>query len=331
MGRPIYHRVANMAVPAETQAPAMTGVRPWVVTEFRKHTAGIFGGLFGGAAFDQVALPAVAAAVDRTGRFAENFSDRGVRSGFSALLALWGDPADRAAEAEWLKQRHRDVHGQGRGDFEGVRYSALDPENWIWIGVSGIFVALNSFTYCTGITLRPAEREAAYQVMREAFVGIELPGQAGKLPATLADANTFYNRMVETKLEPNPFLVEQFAALTKLPLPTLLLPNGMRILLTPFWFALRPVVGHVIQVCSSKAMHPGVQRLTGFRLEPRHDVEFRMYTRAMQVAWRVLPDRVLLAPLAYNRLQYEKLARFHRRYALESFAPPGSGGPGCPV
>ncbi|MCX5044895.1 DUF2236 domain-containing protein [Aldersonia sp. NBC_00410] len=320
-----------MASRAATRTPDVTAVRPWVITEFRKHTASVFGGLFGGAAFDQVALPAVAAAVDRTGRFAENFSDRGVRSGFSALLALWGDPADRAAEAESLKQRHRDVHGRGSGDFEGVRYSALDPENWIWIGVSGILVALNSFTFCTGITMRPAEREAAYQVMREAFVGIELPGRSGKLPATFADATTYYDRMVETKLEPNPFLIEQFAGLTKLPLPTLLLPNGMRILSAPLWFALRPAVGHVVQVCSSKAMHPGVQRLTGFRLERRHELEFRVYSRAMQLGWRVLPDRVLLAPLAYNRLQYEKLARFHRRYALESFAPPRSGRSDCPV
>lgn len=319
-----------MALPATTRAPAVGDARPWVITEFRKHTASIFGGLFGGAAFDQVALPAVAAAVDRTGRFAENFSDRGVRSGFSALLALWGDSADRAAESDWLKQRHRDVHGQGKGDFEGVRYSALDPENWIWIAVSGILVALNTFPYCTGITMRPAEREAAYQVMREAFVGIELPGRSGKLPATVADATTYYDRMVETKLEANPFLVEQFAGLTALPLPTLL-PRGMRILLAPLWFALRPAVGHVVQVCSSKAMHPGVQRLTGFRLERRHEVEFKVYTRAMQVGWRVLPERMLLAPLAYNRLQYEKLARFHRRYALESFAPPRPGGPGCPV
>lgn len=321
-----------MALPAETQAPGYTDVRPWVITEFRKHTASAFGGLFGAAAFDQVAMPAVAAAVDRTGRFAENFADRGVRSGFSALLALWGDAEDRAAEGEWLKLRHRAVRGKGQGDFDGVRYSALDPENWVWIGVSGVFVAMNSFTPCTGIVLRPSEREAAYQVMMQAFSGIELPGRSGKFPATYAEASAYYDRVVETKLEANPFLVEQFAALTKLPLPTLLLPNGMRVLLTPLWFAARPAVGHVIQVCSSKAMHPGVQKLTGFRLKPGHELEFRIYTRAMQVAWRVLPDKVLLAPLAYNRLQYEKLARFHRKYALDSFAPPQSRrGGGCPV
>jgi hypothetical protein len=44
------------------------------------------------------------------------------------------------------------------------------------------------------------------------------------------------------------------------------------------------------------------------------------------VAWRILPDRLVLIPLAHNRLQYEKLVKMHRSVALDSFAPPG-----CPM
>ncbi|MFR9768137.1 hypothetical protein [Nocardia sp. SC052] len=51
----------------------------------------------------------------------------------------------------------------------------------------------------------------------------------------------------------------------------------------------------------------------------------------LQAAWRLLPDRLLLLPLAYNRLQYEKLVRYHREYALDSFAPPPGSTGGCPV
>jgi len=84
------------AVPPRTHQQ----VRPRVLREFRKHTGSVFGGFFGAAAFDEVALLPVAAAVDKTGRFAANFADRGVRSGFSTFLAIWGDAADRAAETE---------------------------------------------------------------------------------------------------------------------------------------------------------------------------------------------------------------------------------------
>ncbi len=310
----------------DTQNP----IRPEVMNEFRKHTASVLSAVFAGAAFDQVALLPVAAAVDRTGRFADNFANRGVRSGFSTLLAIWGDPVDRAAEAERLKTRHRDVHGYGAGEFGEIRYSALAPDAWVWVGLSGVLVALRTFTYCTGTVLRPAEREAAYHMLRESFSDLELRAESGKLPATLTEANAYYDRMVDTELQSNPFLVEQFAALTRLPLPTIGMSAPARAALSPLWLLIRPIVGHVIQVCSAKAMVPGMQALTGFRLRPHHDLEFAFYTTLLRAAWRLLPDQVLLAPLAYNRLQYEKLVHVHRKYALDTFSVPAERG-GCPI
>ncbi len=313
------------------RARRTTDVRPEVIAEFRKHTGSVLAGIFGGAAFDQVALPPVAAAVDRTGRFAENFADRAARSGFSALLAVWGDPADRAEEARWLKMRHRDVRGRGTGDYSDVRYSALDPDNWKWIAVSGMMLILNTFTFCTGTEMRRSEQEAAYQMVRESFADLELESRAGKLPDTLADAEEYYDTMVETRLASTPFLVEQFAGLNRLPLPTLLLPPVARTALTPLWWMVRPVAGHVVQVCSSKAMNPRVQAMTGYRLKPRHDAEFALYVAALQTIWRIFPDWMLLAPLAYNRLQYEKLVRMHRSVSLDTFAAPPRERGGCPV
>lgn len=81
-----------------TSIDRATRVRPNVMAEFRKHSGSVLTGLFGAAAFDEVALVPVAAAVDKTGRFERNFTDRAIRSGFSALLAIWGDAEDRAAE-----------------------------------------------------------------------------------------------------------------------------------------------------------------------------------------------------------------------------------------
>lgn len=313
--------------PRADRRAAPTAVRPRVMAEFRKHTGSTLSGLFGAAAYDEVALVPVAAAVDRTGRFEKNFADRGVRSGFSALLAVWGDPQDRVAEADRLKRLHRDVRGHGKGAFADVRYSALNPRLWNWIAVSGMFVVLNSFTPCTGIELNAAERDAAYLQLLEAFRALELPGKNAKLPASYPDAVEYYDTMVRTELAGNDFLNRVTADLTRLPLPTLVLPAPLRLALTPSWLVLRPLAGHVVKVCSFGIMHPKVRELTGFRWQSRHDREFELYTRVLQLAWRVLPDRVLLVPLARNRLEYEKLVRLHRSVALDSFAPPV----GCPA
>ncbi|AMD53754.1 oxygenase MpaB family protein [Mycolicibacterium fortuitum] len=301
-------------------------VRPNVLADFRRHSGSILSGAFGAAAFDEVALVPVAAAVDRSGRFERNFLDRGVRSGFSALLAIWGDAEDRETEGQRLQTMHRDVRGHGNGDFAEVRYSALNPQLWNWIAISGMFVVLHSFTPATGITMNTAEQEAAYAQLLKAFGAIELPGASAKLPQTFAEATRYYDEMVEKQLQSNEFLARVTAGLTRLPLPTLLLPGPIRLALTPSWLAVRPIAGRVIKVCSFGIMHPGVRELTGFRWQSRHDREFAVYTRLLQLAWRTLPDRLLLVPLAYNRLQYEKLVRLHRSVALDSFAPVG-----CPA
>ncbi|WP_063058554.1 oxygenase MpaB family protein [Nocardia sienata] len=297
-------------------------IRSEVLQEFRKHSGSVLAGAFAGAAFDEVALVPVAAAVDRTGRFDENFTDRTARGGASSMIALWGDSDDRRAESEWLKLRHRDVHGAGSAKFGGVEYSALSPYTWKWVALSGVFMVLNTFTYCTGTEMRPDEEEAAYQMLRGTFADLELPSAAGKFPADLAAAREYYDTMATGELAENPFIVEKFAGLTKLPLPTLRLSRRARRILTPLWLVIRPVVGHVIQVCSLKAMHPAVQELTGFDLKPRHEREFAVYVRLLQWAWRHLPDRLLLQPLAYNRFQYEKLIHDLRGFKLESFAVP---------
>ncbi len=317
-----------MVAPAETSSSYdEQSVRPKVLVEFRKHSGSTLGGFFGAAAFDEVALVPVAAAVDKTGRFAANFADRGVRSGFSALLAIWGDASDKVAEADRLKTMHREVRGRGTGDFADVRYSALDPKLWNWIAVSGMFVVLNSFTPCTGIVLSDAERELAYAQLLDAFSALELPGKNAKLPATYAEAADYYESMVRDELQANTFLQRVTVDLTRLPLPTLVLPAPVRKILTPPWLVLRPVAGHVLKVCSFGILHPGIRELTGFRWESRHDLEFALYCRVLQLAWRVLPDKLLLIPLARNRIEYEKLVHVHRSVALDSFAPPT----GCPA
>ena len=302
-------------------------VRRGVLAQFRRYSGSALPSFFGASAYDEVAIPAVAAAVDKTGRFDENFTDRSLRGGFSSTLALWGDAEDRAAEAQRLKHLHRDVHGYGDNDFADVRYSALDPALWNWIAVSGMFLILHSFTPSTGIALSADEEEAAYRQLLEAFEILQLPGRSSALPPTYADAKRYYDDMVATRAQSNPFLDRSVERLGKLPLPTLLLPKPLALAITPLWLMVRPAVGRVIKVCSFGIMHPGIRQVTGFRWRPRHDREFALYTQGLQLLWRSLPDRLLLVPLARNRLEYEKIVRLHRSIALDSFAPPGR----CPI
>ncbi|MUM15515.1 DUF2236 domain-containing protein [Mycobacterium sp. CBMA271] len=334
------------------------GTRPHVMTAFRKHLGSPLTGAFGGVLFDEVAVMPIAASVDRSGRFRENFTDRGIRSALSGLTLFTGDRQQRADTAQWLKEQHRAVRGTGVGEYAGIRYSALDPELWIWIAASAMNATLESFQHCTGYAMTPTEKEAAYQYQRYLIKDLELPSAKGKLPATYADFADYYDDMVENRLQTNGFLREQFAGLMRLPLPTLLLPAAVRPALLPLWLTIRPIAGRMIQVCSAKAMHPGLREMIGFKLKPHHNVEFALYTRLLQLVWRLTPDRLLIEPMLYNNIRidaarsrlngspsaqrkYDKLTRsltrrneqlatFYHSHRLDTFAAPERATGTCP-
>ncbi len=312
---------------ADTSAPPAVDLAdlPPAVEQFRWHLGSVLFGFFGASFFDQVALVPVAAAVDRTGRFAENFVDRGLRSFSAEQLVLWGDERTRHAFADRLRFLHREVRGTGRDDFDEIRYSALDPTLWNWIAMSAIMGYLNTFTACTGIELSPEEEELAYAVALERLGILSLPGKSAQLPPTLADARRWYDGVVDEHLQPNPFLDAVTDQLARLPLPTIGMPPLLRIALTPPWFVIRPLAGHVVKVCSFSVMHPGVRELTSVRLGRREQGEFRIYKRMLQTAWRRLPRRIVLTPMAYHEYRRDQLARTYHSIQLESFAPT------CPV
>ncbi|MBO0852736.1 MAG: DUF2236 domain-containing protein [Nocardia sp.] len=279
-------------------------------------------GIFGGLLLDQVANPAIAAAVDHTGRFAANFTDRGVRSfAFGALMAF-GDAADSQAFREELKSLHTEVKGSGKGAFEGTRYSALRPDLWIWVAVSSINSVYRSYLYLCGRRLDDEQKEVVYQVLRDSMSYLELPSKQGKLPATLPQFLEYYDRVAESDLADNEFLHFARANFIAPPPPTLM-PRRRRRVLRPIWGPLMTVAARPTIVCSDRVCHPRMRELLGINRDSGLDrAEFALYVTLMRLAWRRLPRWLTLEPLAYNRYRYERLRESYRRVLLDSFAVP---------
>ncbi|MEV6772076.1 oxygenase MpaB family protein [Nocardia sp. NPDC051030] len=288
--------------------------------DVRWFTGSLIAGLFGRLAFDQVAYREIAASVDRTGRFARNFTDRGVRSFAHVELMTFGDRADIQEEIESLKQKHRAVRGTGKDGFADTRYSALSPDTWKWVAVSGINAIYQAYVHTAGRTLDPDEHEIVYQTIRVAIEPLELPGQATKLPATLIEMNEYYDGVARTKLADNEFLRFADRHFGELPLPALIVPAALRPLLQPIWQLVLPFATRPPLICAAGAAHPRMRELLGPPQRPWHRYEFALYTGLAGLAWRHLPRRLTLSPMAYNRFRYEKLRDLYRSIQLESFA-----------
>lgn len=232
----------------------------------------------------------------------------------------FGDSADVQAEIELLKQLHRDVRGTGAKDFADTRYSALNPDAWKWVAVSGLDVIYQAYVHTAGRRLDPAEREVVYQTIRASVEPLELPGSGTRLPATLAEMTEYYDDVARNKLADNEFLQFARRSLSTLPLPTLLLPAIVRVLAEPLWRATLPVATRPVLICSAGAAHPKMRELLGPDRKTRHRLEFALYTTVATLAWQHLPRRLTLTPLAHNRFRYEKIRARYKSLQLDSFA-----------
>lgn len=276
-------------------------------------------GLFGRLALDQVAYRPVAAAVDRSGRFQENFTDRGIRSLTYGMLMLFGDEADRRFDTEELKRLHAAVKGTGNGEFADTRFSALDPDLWKWIAVSGLNVLYRGYLAVCGRDLDVEEREIVYQTTRWMLSYLELPSARAKLPETLADMEAYYDQVAEECLADNAFLQYADDSFDTLPMPALL-PKRLRGLVSPVWKLVTPLALRVPKVLGQRHAHSKMRDLLDIRSTPVTRLEYALYLKASQLAWRYLPRAVVLDPLAYNRYRYERLRSAYHGLQLDSFA-----------
>lgn len=277
-------------------------------------------GLFGRLALDQVAYRQVAAAVDASGRFAANFTDRGINSYLWNGPLAFSDDADRTAAAERLKSKHGAVHGVGKGDFEGERFSALDPKVWKWVGTTSLNVFYAGYIAVYGKDLTADQHEVVWRtVCSVADVG--LPSTAADVPTTVAEMAAYYDEIAATELADNPFLqwaADQFAAP---PVPTLFGPAWLHRIIEPAWRVAVPALARPARICAESATHPKMMELLGSSWNPGKQLEFSCYRAGIRAARRWLPKWAVLEPMAYNRYRYEQLRAFHHKHELESFGP----------
>lgn len=276
-------------------------------------------GLFGRLALDQVAYREVAAAVDASGRFEENFTNRGIRSYLWGPLMLFGDEADRREAVARLKQMHGAVRGRGRGSFEGERYSALNPALWRWVGTSSVLIFYTGYVATYGRWLDREQREVVYATVL-AMADFDLPSGEASIPRTLDEVEAYYQEVCATKLADNEFLQWANARFGRLPVPTLIGPRWLHVLITPAWRVATPLISRPARVCGEEAAHPTMRELLGIRSTTTRRLEFRLYTAALRLMRRRLPAFLILEPVAYNRYRYERLRRGYATAQLESFA-----------
>jgi len=299
-----------------TSAPAHElGLRPKdeLPEDIRWATGATLLGLFSVALFDQAALPEVSFALDKTGRIRNDPFGRAGRTAASHQLIAWGHGEDRLAEAERLKSLHRVVRGATK---DGQPYSAFTPDLWRFIQASSIMMIHNGVEVLIGRSLSPEEDRAFYDYMLTELEPLEL-GPGAQLPTEWAEFVDWYEQMTN-RLEPTQTLHVALDQMRRAPTPDFL-PAPIH----PLWPVARPVLGHVLLVLGTGAMHPRARGALQLKWGRAERAQFTLLSRGIGIAYRHLPKRATLSPLAYNRWRYEQLIHQYRSVGLESFASAG--------
>lgn len=269
--------------------------------------------LFAPALFDEMMLPAVSASLVDTARIREDPFARGRRTAASFQLAFVANDVDRREEMQRLVRLHRDIKGVGP---DGVRYSAMSPEPWNWNLISIFFMHRGAFMAMTGEKLSAADNQAIWDRYRALTEDLEMPGRARQLTDRFDELSEYYYQMATEKLRRTEALDIVVEALRR---PRR--PEHMPVLTEPLWSLLGPVGGHLAAVLGFGIMHPRVRAILPMRWTRRHELEFAVLTRLVQIAYRWLPRRLTDAPLAGPTCNYARIVNHYRGIGLTSFIP----------
>ena len=269
--------------------------------------------LFASALFDEMMLPAVSASLVDTARIREDPFARGRRTAASFQLTFVANDVDRREEMQRLVRLHRDIKGVGP---DGVRYSAMSPEPWNWNLISIFFMYRGAFMAMTGEKLSAADNQAIWDRYRALTEDLQMPGRARQLADRYEELFAYYDEMATERLERTKALDIVVNALRH---PRR--PEQMSVLAEPLWRLLGPLGGHVAAILGFGIMHPPVRAILPMRWARRHELEFAVLTRLLQIAYRWLPRGLTDTPLARPNCAYARVVNHYKGIGLTSFAP----------
>lgn len=143
----------------------------------------------------QVAHPMVGAAVGQQSVYKTDPWGRLWRTAMSVIRQVFGG-YDAVEEGRRLIEMHRPIHGT---DAQGRRYSALDPEAYVWVHAT-MFDAWRLFLRDYGPGLDAAQEAQLFDEWRR--VGLLLGCKDRLLPASLAEFDAYVAAMIPS-LEDN--------------------------------------------------------------------------------------------------------------------------------
>jgi uncharacterized protein (DUF2236 family) len=197
-------------------------------------------------------------------------------------IHLWIYGGDEAiAEARRLIELHKPVRGR---DTSGRERSALSPEVWAWVVLSG-YPAYLTLCEVFGEPLSPPDRQRLYGEIRNLARVLGVSDR--HIPPTTEDFWAYYHAMIATRLVDHPYVHRVLAAGRTIPAPP-----GLPRAVHPLWHAAWPPLGRLGVWITHGTFPPEVRDILGIAWSDRDQQAFHLLGQAVRYAFRYAPEAV---------------------------------------
>lgn len=235
---------------------------------------------------------------------------RVARSAYPIMGVVYdGDRAGRTGEQ--IKNFHHTIKGVGA---DGHRYHALNPETFYWAHATFFMLVLKVAEYfCGGLT--DAEKR---QLFDEHVQWYRMYGMSMRpVPGSWEEFCEYWDGKCSEELEINQATLDIFRM--RIPKPRFVLMP------TPIWNQLfRPYMAGQRWIAAG-LFDPAVREKAGMRWTPGDEVLLRLFGKAVEAAFLLVPDEIRLHPRAlagYRREQGRIPADAPLQEAPSVMAPP---------
>ena len=238
----------------------------------------------------QVAHPMIDSAVETESTYKEDPWGRVERSFKYLWPVVYSRPEKAIESGVFLREWHRDIKGT---DKNGKKYFAFDPEAYAWVHITAYEAMVRMAKLVNGKDLPEAELNQLYEEWLA--VGLLLGCREQDMPATKEDYWVYYNNAIKTKLEYTDsvdyWMSKQFFNNLQNPSPHI--PNFA-------WSFIKKPTGMVFDIILRASLPEEFRKRFDVKLNLVEKQLYKVFVKAFNVAWPVLPLRFQYVPNAFE-------------------------------
>lgn len=210
-------------------------------------------------------------------------------------------------DAVEVTRRLREMHKRIKGtNPDGSKYHALEPEAYAWVQATLVKAVIDINERFIG-TMSEADHEQVYAE----WLGLArlLGVREGDLPASYAEFDVYFDRMVETKLRLTESAVDVLDSLRRPARPWFLprwTERGWRVLILP--------AAYVLTLTTTELLPPVLRERLGLSWGPGKERQLRLIAAVSRALTPVLPRRLKVSGPYYLKQRRKELA-------YDEFAP----------